>query len=988
MKWFKPLLNFSGLGLTEVMVTGALLGGLVLVSMHVSKMGNQGIQKVSRENSIINMHKEIVGEIGDQSSCEKSLFSAGSTIPLSSFTGSAQKDLTSINNKDGFEAFKISSTSGTMKDSVRLKRVYLTGYNSSTQMAQLKFEYAFTNTNNEVMVKTKMTNVTIVADSSKTNAQSCMLKSVASDYADYTSPTVTINRRTTQADPTSATPITFDIVFSEAINLSSFTTTDITQSGTATVTGWTLTNSGDNKSFTLTATGISVSGTVIPNLAAAKVQDLAGNDNIASTGTNKSVTFLWPAKLEWVSPTNNYSFGTQGYDSTAITFTLKNTGEMTTSSFSVITTGSFGPFNVTSNGCLSIVLGPNGQCTVNVNLLAASSGMSPQTYSGGLTTTSNSAGTPVISFSGAIAPGALAWNTTSPNPTNPHNYGSHYAASSTFTYILTNSGSGYSGTIATSQAGTTTRWEKLTDNCQGIRLAPGATCSIQMRFKGDYVNGVGSFSSSLTASSTNGGSVTYNLSGTVTYPPANLAFVTKPPEPEPYGSSYSNITRQYMVKNNSDGPSSAITIDNSQSYANAWTLGTETTACQGKSLVSQGTCTITLTFNASTLPVGSYDAKIGFSATNGGSAMIYPTGTVVSPPPPPSLLAWTKYDGASFSYGQVSIDSMMDFTLYNNGQGSNSILDVYLDGYDPSYWTIEDKCSGAILKPGTFCAVRVWFLGAKGPDTSLQKATLVAAGDDNKAFIYLDGTKVIPPKGVIAWNGSINIPVDYGTVGSNKVLQHTIINTGKGNADGITVSMGGKYPTAWSVSENCPTSLAPGATCIVTSTFLASTLAASPYTAQIQVTTTNGSGSLALDVSGTCQPTYWAQVDTLIEANPTYDFKNPPMKGARCTNSPGNYSVYQDTATGGTQHLHVKYTPKVNACMIGFNNYRNNDATSTFIRDCVNTKNIWSTRRAVASVNDGCMKTTATNFWAGVDVAGIDSCDSKSVYITISWACQ
>ncbi|MFN8384541.1 MAG: lamin tail domain-containing protein [Anaerolineales bacterium] len=108
---------------------------------------------------------------------------------------------------------------------------------------------------------------------------------------DTTSPAVTINQASTQADPTSTFPINFTVLFSEPINPSVFTASDVTQNGTATGVTWSIANSGDNMTFTLSATTASGFGTVIPFIAANRVTDFAGNNNVASTGTDGSVTY-------------------------------------------------------------------------------------------------------------------------------------------------------------------------------------------------------------------------------------------------------------------------------------------------------------------------------------------------------------------------------------------------------------------------------------------------------------------------------------------------------------------------------------------------------------------------------------------------------------------------------------------------------------------------------------------------------------------------
>jgi hypothetical protein len=109
-------------------------------------------------------------------------------------------------------------------------------------------------------------------------------------FNDTTPPTVTINQAAGQADPTSALPINFTVQFSEPINTATFTTADITQTGTAASVVWSIVNSGDNMNFTLSATS-SGYGTLVPTIAINKILDLSGNNNTASTSTDNSVTY-------------------------------------------------------------------------------------------------------------------------------------------------------------------------------------------------------------------------------------------------------------------------------------------------------------------------------------------------------------------------------------------------------------------------------------------------------------------------------------------------------------------------------------------------------------------------------------------------------------------------------------------------------------------------------------------------------------------------
>ena len=104
---------------------------------------------------------------------------------------------------------------------------------------------------------------------------------------DITAPTVTINQAVAQVDPTNASPIDFTVVFSEPVI--GFTNTDVTLSGTAGATTMVVTGAGPT--YTVSVSGMTGSGTVIVSIAGGVVTDVAGNNNIASTSTDNTVTF-------------------------------------------------------------------------------------------------------------------------------------------------------------------------------------------------------------------------------------------------------------------------------------------------------------------------------------------------------------------------------------------------------------------------------------------------------------------------------------------------------------------------------------------------------------------------------------------------------------------------------------------------------------------------------------------------------------------------
>jgi hypothetical protein len=102
---------------------------------------------------------------------------------------------------------------------------------------------------------------------------------------DQTAPLVTINQGASQADPTSASSVTFDVVFSEDV----LAFQDVVLGGSAGPTTSVVT--GGPKSYTVTVSGMSTNGTVTASIAAGVAVDAALNASAASTSTDNTITW-------------------------------------------------------------------------------------------------------------------------------------------------------------------------------------------------------------------------------------------------------------------------------------------------------------------------------------------------------------------------------------------------------------------------------------------------------------------------------------------------------------------------------------------------------------------------------------------------------------------------------------------------------------------------------------------------------------------------
>ena len=102
---------------------------------------------------------------------------------------------------------------------------------------------------------------------------------------------VAVNQAPTQADPTTASPIVFRVVFSSPV--ADFTASDVTLGGTApgTLVATVAMVGTDGTTYDVSVTGMAGNGTVSAAVGAGKAHDALGRSNTASTSTDAVVTF-------------------------------------------------------------------------------------------------------------------------------------------------------------------------------------------------------------------------------------------------------------------------------------------------------------------------------------------------------------------------------------------------------------------------------------------------------------------------------------------------------------------------------------------------------------------------------------------------------------------------------------------------------------------------------------------------------------------------
>jgi hypothetical protein len=90
-----------------------------------------------------------------------------------------------------------------------------------------------------------------------------------------------------------------------------------------------------------------------------------------------------------------------------------------------------------------------------------------------------------------------------------------------------------------------------------------------------------------------------------------------PPNPDSFGSTTTNVTHTYTVKNTGEGPTTAMTVSIGGTNPGAFLKGTDN--CDGMILGIGSSCTIQMTFLGGFLTTGSYSATLQVTATSGGT---------------------------------------------------------------------------------------------------------------------------------------------------------------------------------------------------------------------------------------------------------------------------------------------------------------------------------------------------------------------------------
>ena len=511
-----------------------------------------------------------------------------------------------------------------------------------------------------------------------------------------------------------------------------------------------------------------------------------------------------PGAVLAVTPTmHDYGGVPVGATSGAVGFTI-STGS-TTGVLAVSITGAGATdFAIVGGNCEGLVLTPQSPCTIFVALRPSSIGASAAQ----LQVNSTPGGTIGVPLSGTGTQPAQLQSITP----STFSFGNIAAggASTAKRFTVTNIGTSSVGPMTALLTGTDASELEiipLGDTCSNHANAPGASCTIDVRF---VPTSVGPKTASLAISPLANATIAA-LSGTGV---ASAVLAITPSSKDfgviPTGSSSVNVP--FTVRNMGLAASSSLTTGISASTTGEFVILSASDTCAGATLAPNATCTVSVRFAPNALGVRTAQLDVG----EGGA------------PASASLSGMGVFlDGVTFgpnphAFGGITMGSTSQpqtFTITNGGFFTTGAFAVSLGGFDPGQFRIvagTDHCSGVAVAPGTSCSIGVVFAPTS---TGSKSASLQANAAPGGSFVASLGGIGVAPRLQISpesW--------DFGAVGvgfPTSWVPHTftITNPSTVTASAVTTALNGSNLTEFEIvpgSDTCAgASLGPAATCSV-----------------------------------------------------------------------------------------------------------------------------------------------------------------------------
>jgi hypothetical protein len=504
-----------------------------------------------------------------------------------------------------------------------------------------------------------------------------------------------------------------------------------------------------------------------------------------------------PALAITPDPGNSFAATTVGKASAPVTFTVKNSGQTSTTALQApsFSGGNAGDFAVVAatDGCAGATLAANGgTCTFQVTVTPSVVGAESTTLA--VQDGSGDSATDPLSATGLSKPSLGI----TPNPGNTFPTTTILRTSAPVTFTVTNGGQTASTALSvpTLSGGNSGDFAVVTgtDACSGASLAAnGGTCTFQVTFTPSTTNPE---STTLGVSDSGGDSATDTLSAT------GISATALSLSPNPGNTFQTTVQGQtsspvlFTLTNSGQTTSGVINAPKfSSGYPGDFAVVSASDGCAGATLAKNATCTFQVTFTPSTTSTETTTLSVTDGASNSATDPLTATGM--------AGVAQLQVTPASYTFPATVAGTgtaTNTFAIKNIGTGATTGFTVQ----NATAPFVQSNTCPVVLAAGASCSMTVTFgPGSPGPysdtisivDTATDTASLSLTGDGVSTTYYL----IVSPD-----------PGAFGMVpgGSSKTLPFTVTNYGQTALPGPinNVAFTGNYGPMFSsnfANSNC-----------------------------------------------------------------------------------------------------------------------------------------------------------------------------------------
>ncbi|BDG09626.1 choice-of-anchor D domain-containing protein [Anaeromyxobacter paludicola] len=290
-------------------------------------------------------------------------------------------------------------------------------------------------------------------------------------------------------------------------------------------------------------------------------------------------------------------------------------------------------------------------------------------------------------------------------------------------------------------------------------------------------------------------------------------------------------------------------------------LNTGTTALALTSVTLTGTNAASFSFNnncGTSIAAGrSCTVSVRFSPTAAGPATAALSVATADPVSPQTValtgtgtapVASATPSSLTFSSGMNVTSAAQTVTLTNTGTAPLTLNGIGLGGASPSQFAQTNNCGGG-LAVGASCTIDVTFTPTTygGVLTKTATLTINAAAPATPVSVGLSGTIVVPTYAV----SPTALTFAKQAVGTTSAAQVVTITNGNAAPLGIRgITLGGSSPWNYAQTNNCPATLATGASCTVNVTFTPTSAGTKTATLNVRAAAPAASQSVTLTGAG------------------------------------------------------------------------------------------------------------------------------------------